>query len=197
MAFELLGGIVLVGALATTAILVTLHFLPTGLSALRDPVSQYALTRFGVWYRAATLTASITGAVCAVLVGVRFVGAAAVITVILLVFFAAARLLIGFFPMDEPAALHTKTGSVHTALAFVAFAAVTAVAFVAGGAFHDNGDAALATCSTVTGVVMAVGTIGMLVTSRSSTRRGFGASERLIYLGFIAWFIGVGLSTIA
>ncbi|UDF14115.1 DUF998 domain-containing protein [Antiquaquibacter oligotrophicus] len=187
-----IGILLSVGALAVAGFLAALHVLPTGLSPIRNPVSQYALTRYGRLYRGATLAAGFTGVVAAGLLLLRYSGVAAMVTTVLLLVFAVARLLIGFFPMDAPAAPRTRTGRTHNFLAFAAFGAVTAAAFVAGGAFHDNGEPTLATLSTAAGVVMAVGTVGMLVTARS--KRGFGLAERFIYLGFIAWFLVVGIS---
>ena len=184
-----IGILLIVGALAVAAFLVALHVLPTGLSPIRNPVSEYALTKYGRLYRGATIAAGLTGVAAAWLLGIRY---AATVTVVLLIVFAVARLLIGFFPMDDPAGSRTPTGRIHNLLAFAAFAAITAAAFVAGGAFHDSGEQTLATLSTTAGVIMALGTVGMLVTARS--KRGFGLAERLIYLGFIAWFLVVGIS---
>lgn len=192
------GVIVLVAAIAVTGFLIALHVLPTGLSPLIDPVSRYALTRFGFLYRAATVAAAVAGAGAAVSTAARYAGVGAVVTIALLVLFALSRALIGFFPMDDPAAEKSSTGAVHTILAFAAFGSITAAAFVAGGVFHDGGDPVLANVSTATGVAMALGTIGMLIASRTiRTRSLFGAAERLIYLGFISWFIAVGVTAVS
>ena len=191
IAFALL---TLVGSLAVAAILVALHVLPTGLSPFRNPVSQYALTRFGSGYRAATIAAAIAGGAAAAFIGTVIIGTAATVTVVLLIVFAASRLAIGFFPMDAPDSSASRTGVAHNLLAIVAFGSITAAAFVAGGAFHDGGNPGLATLSTMTGIIMAVGTVGMLLTRRGAARSLFGAAERLIYIGFIVWFIAVGIS---
>ena len=181
--------ILLIASVALVAILVTLHVLPTGLSPLRTPVSQYAITRYGAGYRAATIAAAVAGSAFAVVMQTASAGVAALITAVLLVVFALSRLLIGFLPMDAPGAAPTRSGRAHTVLAFTTFGSVTAAAFVAGGVFHDVGRPELAAFSTAMGAVMAVGTLAMVV-----ARRVYGFGERVIYVGFIAWFIGVAIA---
>lgn len=39
---------------------------------------------------------------------------------------------------------------------------------------------------------MAIGSLGMLVTARGAMRAYLGATERLIYLGFILWLTVIG-----
>lgn len=46
--------------------LVVLHLLPSGLSPLRDPVSQYGITRFKAGYRVQTLAYGLAGAGAAI-----------------------------------------------------------------------------------------------------------------------------------
>lgn len=187
--------LLLIGTLGVAIALVALHILPTGLSPLRDPVSQYALTRYSAGYRIATLAAAVAGGSAAALVATTLTGTAAMIAVILLVVFAVARLIIGFFPMDAPDAAPTTSGRLHNVLAFAAFGSVTAAAFVVAGAFHDAGLAELSTLSTALGVVMAVGAVGLFLTARvPRLHRWFGAAERVIYVGFIAWFAAIAIT---
>jgi hypothetical protein len=173
--------------------LVAVHVLPTGLNPLRDPVSQYHLTRFRPVILVATLSAAVAG-VGAILVLSGLLGAAAVVCNILLGVFVVARAAIPFLRMDEPGTRVTAVGRIHTVLAFGAFGPAVAVAFVAGGALHDAGFPDVATWSTVFGVVGAVGAVGLLVgfIARRSGLLGF--FERLIYLGFIGWFLLIGFT---
>jgi hypothetical protein len=194
---QLASVLLLLGAVAALVSLVVVHVLPTGLNPLRDPVSQYGITSYRGWYRSAALSAALAG-VGGVIYFAQVPGVAALITLILLVVFAAARALIGFFPMDAPGESRTGTGRLHNILATLAFAPVTAAAFVGAGALHDAGAGDLSIWSTLCGVVMAVGAVGLLLTARATRLRTFfGLAERLIYVGFIAWFILLGVAALA
>lgn len=194
---QLASVLLLVGAVGALVSLVVVHVLPTGLNPVRDPVSQYGITRYRGWYRAAALSAALAG-VGGIISFAQVPGVAALITLILLVVFAAARALIGFFPMDAPGDTRSGTGRLHNLLATLAFAPVTAAAFVGAGALHDAGAGELSTWSTVCGVIMAVGAVSLLLTTRiSGLRNLFGLAERLIYVGFIAWFILLGVAALS
>ncbi|MCI2957763.1 DUF998 domain-containing protein [Agromyces atrinae] len=191
---EVGGVIALVGAIVLLGLLIALHVLPTGLSPASDPVSQYALTRFGALYRWATIAAAIAGVGGLIVVAATTSGVASLVAIVLLVVFIVSRALIGFFPMDEPGRPRSRTGAVHGILAITAFGGIAAASFVVAGAFHDAGYGVLAVTSTTAGVVMVVGTVGMLVASRTRGRSVFGLAERLIYVGFIGWFVAVGVA---
>lgn len=125
----------------------------------------------------------------AIIVLTSVLGAAALVTAVFLTIFAVSRAIIPFVPMDAPDAVPTTTGRVHNVLAVAAFASITVAAFLAGGILHDGGFSAEATWSTVTAVVMALGSIGVLSSRFApALERTFGLWERLIYAGFIAWF---------
>ncbi len=128
----LLGVVALAGIAVTVASLVWLHVVPTGLSPLRNPVSQYGISAHRGGYRLATIGFGVAGAALAAgalvappFPGCRLVGG-------LLALFALARLLIGWAPMDQPGAPRTPSGTAHWVLAVAAFAAVTAAAVRAG-----------------------------------------------------------------
>ena len=185
------GGLVALVAIAVTTIsLVVLHLVPSGLSPVRDPVSQYGITRFRGGYAVAAISAGVAG-IGGILVLAPVGGSLA--TVILLALFAAARILIPFFPMDAPGMAASYPGRIHNVLAFTAFGAATAAGFVAGGLLHDAGAPTAATLSTVFAGVSAVGAVGLLVSRIGRRRALFGAAERVIYLGFIAWFVLIGV----
>lgn len=179
----------LAGALTTLVALVAVHLLPTGLNPLRDPVSQYGITSYRGWYWTAAAGAALAGIGGALLFW-PVDSVIAKVTAVLLAGFFVARAAIGFFPMDDPGDKRTPTGRTHNLLATAAFASVTAAAFTGAGALHDAGFADVSVWSTTCGVVMAVGTVGLLTAVRF--RAVFGLAERLIYLGFIVWFIVLG-----
>ncbi|MCS5735138.1 DUF998 domain-containing protein [Herbiconiux daphne] len=190
------GGLIALVAIAVTLIsLIVLHLLPTKLSPLRDPVSQYGITRYRLGYAVAAWSAAVAG--LGAIVALMTVPGSTV-TIVLLAVFAVARAVIPAVPMDSPGAPTTRRGRMHNILAFAAFGTVTAAAFVAAGCLHDAGFAAASLWSTVMGVVMAVGAVGLLVARFVPALSGlFGAFERLIYVGFIAWFVALGVAFVS
>jgi hypothetical protein len=190
------GLVLLVGAGVTLVSLIVAHVLPTGVNPLRDPVSQYGITPYRGWYWSAAGGAALAG-VGGVLFFAATAGVIATVTVILLVVFASARALIGFFPMDAHGTERTRTGRVHNLLATAAFAAVTAAAFTGAGVLHDAGFVDQSAWSTGCGIVMAAGTIGILAARVTRPRVLFGLAERLIYAGFIVWFSILGFIAVS
>ena len=184
------------GAVVALASLVVLHILPTGLRPWVDPVSQYGITRYRAGYLIAALAAAVAG-IGGVIVLVPLIPLGATPAVVLLAVFALARAVIPVVPMDAPDAAPTGRGRAHNLLAIVAFASVTAAAFLAGGPLHDDGLTGLAGMTTVCAIVMAVGSVGVLLGFSTPLRRVFGASERLIYVGFLAWFLLLGVGSFA
>jgi hypothetical protein len=189
-------GVTAVGALITAigvvglvAALTIAHTVNSGLNPVRDPVSQYGITRHRRLYLAAAEAAAVAG-VGAIVVLLALVGSRATLPVAFLAVFSVARAVIPFVPMDAPGEPVTATGRWHNILAFLAFAGVTIAAFLAGAGLHDGGFPEAATWSTVFAVVMAIGSAGVLVNRAvPAIRRIFGLVERVIYLGFIAWFV--------
>ncbi len=184
--------LLLAGVAVALLSLIIVHLRPTGLNPLRDPVSQYGITSSRALYWSAAGGAALAG------IGGAFffaptAGAISTVTIVLLVVFAVARAAIGFFPMDAPGTARTGTGRVHNLLATAAFASVTAAAFTGAGALHDAGFPDASAWSTACGVVMALGTIGVLITARRERAGFFGLAERIIYVGFLAWFVLLGV----
>lgn len=68
-----------------------------------------------------------------------------------------------------------------------------AVPFFGAGVLHDAGRPGLSTLSTIAAVVMAVGSAGVILGLFTALRRLFGLAERLICLGFIGWFLALGI----
>ncbi|WP_157813896.1 MULTISPECIES: DUF998 domain-containing protein [unclassified Microbacterium] len=184
--------LLLAGVAIALLSLIVVHLLPTGLNPVRDPVSQYGITSYRGWYWSAAGGAAVAG-IGGVLFFAPTGGVISTVTIVLLAVFAVARAAIGFFPMDAPGSGRTGTGRTHNLLATAAFASVTAAAFTGAGALHDAGFPDASAWSTACGVVMAVGAIGVLITARRERLGLFGLTERIIYLGFLAWFVLLGV----
>ncbi|HEY1774774.1 MAG TPA: DUF998 domain-containing protein [Solirubrobacteraceae bacterium] len=183
------GAIALAALAATVASLGYLHLAPTGLSPLRNAVSQYGITPYRSGYRAATIAFAVAGAALAVGID-RAVGSRASTVIVFLAIFAAARAAISWFPMDAPGTQRTSTGQTHGLLAGAAFGGATVAAFKLGAVLrHGHRWHALAPVSTALGIAMVV-TLAALVVSRSypALRLRFGAIERGFYISAIAWF---------
>jgi Protein of unknown function (DUF998) len=183
-------GVAALLALAVTvASLVWLHLEPTGLSPVRNAVSQYGITAFRSGYRVATLAFGAAGIALAVGISQAIVGRGEAV-VVLLVIFAIARALISWFPMDKPGTDRTPTGQVHGLLAILAFASVTLAAFRLASALSRQARwHSLAPVSTALGCAMAVFLVTLaLARALPGVRARFGAIERGFYLSAIAWF---------
>jgi hypothetical protein len=179
----------LVALMATIGSLGYLHVAPTGLSPLRNAVSQYGITPYKVGYRAATLAFSAAGLALALALSqaLHHRGSA---TIAFLIVFAAARAAISWFPMDRPGAPPTQTGRIHGLLAIAAFGSATAAAFRLAGALSQPGAwHTLAGTSRTLGWLMLACLISMALTRRlTAIGRWFGAIERGFYVSAIAWF---------
>jgi hypothetical protein len=184
-------GVVSLLALAVVvASLVYLHLRPSGLSPVRNAVSQYGISPFRSGYRVATIAFAVAGAALAFGLDRALTGAGRGLVVGLLAVFALARAVISWFPMDAPGAERTETGRTHGLLALVAFAAVTFAAFRLGGILGaERRWHSLAEVSTALGSAMALCLFGLgLARSTPELRARFGAIERGFYLAAIVWF---------
>jgi hypothetical protein len=183
------GVIALVALAVTVASLGWLHVEPTGLSPVRNAVSQYGITPFRVGYRVATIAFGAAGIALAFGISAALRGQGRAV-VILLVIFAVTRAAISWFPMDAPGAERTSTGQTHGLLAIAAFGAATLAAFrLADVLSHAGRWHALAPVSVGLGCAMAVCLLGLpLSRGLPGVRARFGAIERGFYLSAIAWF---------
>jgi len=176
--------------------LVALHVLPTGLSPVRNPVSQYGISAYGVGYRIQTAGFALAG-----------VGAALGVTsladpsdsgprnlvVACCALFALSRLAIGSFPMDQPGGERTVTGRRHGLLALSAFVAIAVAASQLSSMLDGIGaHHAIAEASSAIAALMLVCIVGMGVDRRSSGGH-FGLVERAFYLCMAAWFVVVAV----
>jgi hypothetical protein len=187
----LAGAVALVALAVTLASLAWLHLEPTGLSPLRNAVSQYGITPFKTGYRVATIAFAVAGAALALGLHHAFGGHGQMVAVLVaLIVFTLARAAISWFPMDAPGAPRSSTGQTHGLLAIAAFGGATYAAFrlgnvlSSGARWHD-----LAGVSTAFAVAMLVCLLAMgLARHAPAVRAHFGVVERCFYLLAIAWF---------
>ncbi len=186
----LAGAAGLVALAATVGFLVYLHAMPTGLSPLRNAVSQYGISAYRGGYRGATIAFAVAGVALAIELGVALRDDHPAALVALLLIFAVARALISWFPMDAPGAPGTGKGELHRALAFLAFGAVTAAGFVLSTRLtNGNRWQDLAQLSSGFGWAMLVCVLGMLMARDAKrSRQWFGAAERAFYVVALGWF---------
>lgn len=183
------GTIALAALAVTVACLAWLHLQPTGLSPVRNPVSEYGITQFRTGYRAATIAFGAAGIALAAGIG-QALGERRTAVMVLLVAFALVRAAISWFPMDPPGTKWSRTGWTHFLLAFVAFACVMAASYVFGAILTHPGGIwrAFAPISTALGYWMAA-CLAMFGPAQTypALRARCGAIERGFYLFAIAW----------
>ena len=178
--------------------LVTLHVLPTGLSPMRNAVSQYGITRYRLGYRIQTIALAVAGAAAAVGLAEAAPGRARAL-IALLIIFALARLVISWFPMDEPGGERSNHGAMHGLIAIVTFVAIAlAAGRLSTVAKQVPGWGTLSTVSGAFAWLMVASLVAMMVMRRGasatkSTPSYFGAVERVFYLAVVAWLVLVGV----
>jgi hypothetical protein len=193
-------GIVSLMALAVViASLGYLHLAPTGLSPVRDAVSQYGITAFRAGYRIATIAFAMSALALAVGLSAGIQARGRGLAVDLLLIFAAARAVISWFPMDAPGAVRTSTGRAHGWLAFAAFAGATLAALRLSNVLSvANIWRSLAPVSTALGWLMLAVLLAMAAPRYvPAARAWFGAIERGFYAAALAWFAVVGYACAA
>jgi hypothetical protein len=181
----------LVAVVVGVGALVVLHLLPTGLSPVRNAVSQYGITAYRLGYRVQTLAYAVAGAAVAVALSATSHPATSVVA--LCAVFAAARAALSWFPMDTPGATPTVTGRRHGLLAILAFCAITAAAVRLGRQGSGSVLSGAATAaSAVVGALMIASLLGMVVSRRTTPPgRYFGAVERAFYVLVTVWLVVV------
>jgi hypothetical protein len=171
--------------------LVVLHVLPTGLSPVRNAVSEYGITPYRMGYRVQTLGYALAGLGAAI--GLARLPGPVALVVVLCIVFAAARAAISWFPMDAPGAERTATGGWHGSLAIVAFGTVGIAAASLARLFHQDGiHSGVASASDLLALLMLVACVGMVV-SRRIGGEFFGLAERGFYLCMTAWLVVVAI----
>lgn len=198
-ALVVLSGLVATGSAAGAAILVVrLHFLPTGVDAMRDGVSGYALGKWAILYRAQVITCGVAASLIVVGCGVLGVGPLSGLAA--LVVYASARFAIVQYPTDPRGTVTlSTTGRTHAILAAAAFlslavAAPTLGLTLASSPPWDRAGPVLAAVSVAVPVtVMATFAAGGL----PSLRPLFGLAERAVYATGLSWLFVVSLGIAA
>ena len=185
--FQLFAVLGAAGLLSCMASLIALHILPTGFHPISDPVSNYAVSRYGFLYRLQAFSSGI----CGVCLLVRLTGTGIVLPfwrIVALGFYSLTRMLIIFFPTDVKPS-QTLKGTIHGILAAFTF---TGIAFVAG--ILTPPLISLATWSKIGPELHAdtlltdVAAVGFLVVIIARPfRQIVGLIERCIYVGTLLW----------
>lgn len=187
------GSVAIAGTASCVVTLIVLHVLPTGLSPLTNPVSQYGITSYRVGYRIQTIAMGI--AAIAAAIGIAELGIGGGPVVALLVIFGGARLAISWFPMDVPGGARTDSGRRHGLLALGYFGGATLAALRLGADLGGSNTWLDARGAIVgLGIAMLVCLVSMGGTRRSeSMRHYFGLVERAFYAAAIGFLLVVAI----
>jgi len=182
--FAILGA---AGWLSCLASLTALHLLPTSYHPVRDPVSNYAVSRYGFLYRLQALSSGVCG-ICLLILLSRQNPALPAWGMIALACYALSRLLIPFFPTDVHPP-RTRTGTIHMVLAAITFTGIACAApaltpALARTAANARIGAGLSTAAWFTDVSAVA---FFFAFGFGPTRKVIGLIERGIYLGTILW----------
>jgi hypothetical protein len=181
--------IALLAVSAQLGLLVALHVLPTKYDPVRDAISDYGVGDYRGWFWAQL----VAGAVACTSVAIALTGLhpyAPTVVVVLLFANAAARLSMPAFPTDQSGnRFETVKGTIHMALAVVAFAAVAAAATGLGGLFshYATWHSAKSLLVTVGWVVLAGAIACALGLVGPRLKPIFGLIERFFTLSVIVW----------
>lgn len=189
---QVAGGVLVAGGLVVgLAALAVLHVLPTGLSPVRNAVSQYGITAYRTGYRVQTIAYGVAGIGAGV--GLATLPGSVTVVVALCAAFAAARLSISWFPMDNPGSPRTESGHRHGLLAIVAFVAVGLAGWrLADLLGQDTIHPGVAGASEAFAILMAISLVAMVVDRRSGGNH-FGLLERSFYVWMSAWLATVAV----
>ncbi len=195
--FTVTGSIAIAGTASCLLTLVVLHVLPTGLSPLTNPVSQYGITSYRLGYRVQTIAMGIAAIAAAIGISKLSIRGGPLV-VVLLVIFGAARLAISWFPMDVPGAARTEPGRRHGVLALAAFGGATLAALRLGTDLSGSNVWVQARWPIAgLGIAMLVSLLSMGATRRSeSMRHYFGLVERAFYAGTIGFLFVVAIELV-
>jgi len=175
---------------ASGVILITLHFLPTGLNPVRYAVSDYGWTSYQLGYR----TMVVLQGAGAILIAVGLGQQTDASSLGWLYVYGVVRLLVSGFMTDrEPEGLRslTRTGRIHMLLAGTAFASIAAAASHLDWTGKPGVLGPLGWVVTATAI--ATGTALVVPPIR---RVALGLIERTHYAAAISWLIVVSASII-
>lgn len=187
----------LVGVAVAVGAQLVLHVLPTGVHPIRNAVSDYGAGQFHVGYQVLVVALG-TSAACLCLAFAED-GSARTGPLIALAVFAAARLAIARFPTDLPDDPRTTTGSIHAALAIVAFVAIAVAAssipdhLLGVARWHDRAG----TLDTIGAIVMWTAVATGVSFTRPLRHRVFGLVERGLYVAMFVWLTVAAIDLVA
>jgi hypothetical protein len=161
--------------LAATLLLLRLHLARTGLSPVRDAVSDYGTTPWHLFYRAMVVALGAAAALLAIQLHSETDAGA----LVWLWIFAASRIAIAGFMTDRDPPPFTREGRIHFALAAVAF---TSIALAATSVDWTGRPGVLGPL----GVAVAISAVATAV-ARFAAPAIFGFVERVLYATSIAW----------
>jgi hypothetical protein len=163
---------------------VRLHLAGTGLSPVRQAVSDYGTTDQHLLYRVQVVAFGVSALLLMAALAdgdaIRDAG------LVWLSIYGAARIAIAWFMIDRDATKQTTEGRVHALLAALAFAAIAVAATTIGS---DLGDAYLALGWVVAGTAIATAVFRVV----PALAPWFGLVERLLYLATVAWIATVAV----
>jgi hypothetical protein len=170
--------------------LTIVHFLPTGVSPIREAVSDYGVGKYKNFYRLAAFWLGAAALLMAIAFG-KALFPKPTLTIMALLVFTAVRWAIIIFPTDLPDADETDVGKAHVTLATIAFVSITVAAtFFPGQVNHDPSWHKYVPLLWALAAAIAVTAIATGVT-RSFAQQVFGLAERLLYVTMFAWLIAV------
>ncbi len=188
---ELAIALIATGLAVGVGALVVLHVLPTGLSPMRNAVSQYGISAYAMGYRVQTLAYGLAGVGAAI--GLASLHGPTELVVVLCAVFAAARMLISWFPMDQPGAERSEHGRRHGLLAIGAFVGAGLAAAALGKLLtHDHTHPALSAASEAFALVMLADLLAMRIDRRAEGHH-FGLIERGFYALMTGWLVLVAV----
>ena len=181
-------GVALAATVSAATALTVLESLPTGLSSISDPTSQWALTPFLWGFR----WFEVSLALAAFALAFSFLQALPkyrISVVAVLVLFALGRSVVGWVNMDAPGAPATVTGEIHWGLGIVSFLSSAVAMFLTARSLRRNAQKGqLQQLSLVMGWITTAAIVLMFGASRSPELAGyFGLFERAFYITTIIW----------
>ena len=175
---------------ASGAILLALHFLPTGLDPIRYAVSDYGWTAYHLGYRAMVVLQGVG----AILIAIGLGQETDAQSLGWLYVYGAVRILISRFMTDrEPEGMFslTRTGRIHMLLAGTAFASIAVAASHLDWSGKPDYLGPLGWLVTATAIATATALVVPPVRNVA-----FGLIERAHYAAALTWLIAVAASVL-
>jgi Protein of unknown function (DUF998) len=179
------GGVTAISALGFLGLMISLHFLPSKYSPIKNTVSDYAVAPSGKLHAVIAVAMPLTGAISSLSLAIAMaasVKTASIYVVSLLVIASICRFLLIFFPTDITGRPVTKTGMIHLACAVIAFAGI---AFAAGNFHMTAPDEILGHIVIGTAILLLLGFLPPL-------KKIFGLLERIFLFSSAIWLVVAG-----